>query len=560
MKPVQHLEASARAFGPGSSRKKLRLMKAVAGQRRLVIRDLVTLQGTLGFLRAYPDDFAVLAAAGALATDLGHRVARLPGGTDSERLLNSGLPGTTNLYAYSYGVVQQIAAAFPHSLDMDWDSLETEEPLMDVLSLLITAGECQGLEDIRISFREWLARCKADPRLTDLEFILDLFQGANLAAAERAHLYDTLDLPLLFRLQSPGTSRNEAILPTATIHYQQRDLDRSRFPLPAHIRRPLRKVRHLGRIAGAKVVRTALIALCTRNLEIYPLIYANSRDVTLVEGGRGLQVALVGVDPPRRSPLESLYFFLLIKNGIPVAYGPAAILLGCCEMGINLFPEFRGGEIRVIYAEFMRAVHHILGVNYYFLTAYGMGEDNEEALRSGAFWFYRKLGFKAANKVIETLARAEEKLMRADPTHRSDRRTLRRLSHTSAFMDLSAGRCRPLDLGRLGIAQSRFMTRRFAGDRRKGLRHCLGSLRRDLEIASPGNWSTDERDALERLAPILAMLPDLATWNRRNKKQVVAFIRAKGATSERRAASLLQGHGKLGSALRKLLATATATD
>ncbi len=106
MKPVQHLEASARAFGPGSSRKKLRLMKAVAGQRRLGIRDLVTLQGTLGFLRAYPDDVAVLEAAGALATDLGHRVARLPGGTDSERLLNSGLPGTTNLYAYSYGVVQ----------------------------------------------------------------------------------------------------------------------------------------------------------------------------------------------------------------------------------------------------------------------------------------------------------------------------------------------------------------------------------------------------------------------------------------------------------------------
>ena len=258
MKLVQHLEASARAYGPGSSRKKLRLMKAVAGQRRLGIRDLVTLQGTLGFLRAYPDDVAVLEAAGALATDLGHRVAQLPGGPDSERLLNSGLPGTTNLYAYSYGVVQQMAEVFPHSLDLDWDSLENDEPLMDVLSLLLTAGECQGLEDISISFREWLARCKADPRLTDLEFILDLFQGANLAAAERAHLYDTLDLPLLFRLQSPGTSRNEAVLPTATIHYQQRDLDRSRFPLPAHIRRPLRKIRHLGQVAGAKVVRTAL--------------------------------------------------------------------------------------------------------------------------------------------------------------------------------------------------------------------------------------------------------------------------------------------------------------
>ena len=43
MKPVQQLEALARSFGPGFSRKKLSAMKAVAGQRRLGIRDLVTL-------------------------------------------------------------------------------------------------------------------------------------------------------------------------------------------------------------------------------------------------------------------------------------------------------------------------------------------------------------------------------------------------------------------------------------------------------------------------------------------------------------------------------------
>jgi hypothetical protein len=126
-------------------------------------------------------------------------------------------------------------------------------------------------------------------------------------------------------------------------------------------------------------------------------------------------------------------------------------------------------------------------------------------------------------------------------------------------MDLSAGQCHPLDLGRLGIAQSRFMTRRFAGDRRRGFKHCLKSVRRDLDIVSPGKWSVDEHDALERLAPILAMLPDLDTWNRRDKQQVVAFIRAKGATSERRAPGLLEGHGKLDSALRHLLAATPVT-
>ena len=64
-------------------------------------------------------------------------------------------------------------------------------------------------------------------------------------------------------------------------------------------------------------------------------------DVCLVDCGRGLQVLLAGVLPPRRAPLEALFFFLILKNGVPIAYGPASSFLGCCEMGINLFPEFR---------------------------------------------------------------------------------------------------------------------------------------------------------------------------------------------------------------------------
>ena len=96
-------------------------------------------------------------------------------------------------------------------------------------------------------------------------------------------------------------------------------------------------------------------------------------------------------------------------------------------MGINLFPEFRGGEIRHLYAQFMRVLHHHLGVEYFFLTSYGMGEGNEDAIRSGAFWFYRKLGFRAANPEVEALARTEEARMHAAPGYRSDRRMLRRL-------------------------------------------------------------------------------------------------------------------------------------
>jgi hypothetical protein len=556
---IEELQAASRQFGPEAARHKLHLLQAIDGLKRPGRRHLIILQATLAFLEAYPDNAAILKQARALNLRLRSWVGALPGGNEEGRPWNSGLPGTFNLYSYSYGVVRQMRVAHSGTLEIDWDTLEDEGPLLDVLPLLITPGETQGLEDIRISLRRWLDRCKPSSQATDLEFILDLFTGAGLPEAEAAHLYDSLDLPLIYRLSSPGTGRGETVLSTDRTHYQRQPLDRARFPLPPRIRRPLRGTRRLAQASGRRVVNCALTTLGSRNLEIYPLIYANDRDVTVVNCGQGLQVALVGVAPEFRSTLESLFFFMVIKNGIPLAYGPAAVLLGCCEMGINLFPEFRGGDIRVIYAEFMRALHHLLEVDYFYLTPYGMGEDNEDALKSGAFWFYRKLGFIAANPEVEALARSQEALLSKDPRHRSDRRTLRQLSHTSAYLDLSSGVRRPLDLGRLGVAQSSYLTTRFAGDRRRAVPSCTRRVSRALGITDRKKWTADEKRALESLAPLLAMIPDLERWSERDRRGVVRFVRSKGAASEIPAPRLLARHGRLDAALRKLAAAEPST-
>jgi len=148
----------------------------------------------------------------------------------------------------------------------------------------------------------------------------------------------------------------------------------------------MRVAPRLGKAAARSVLDVALLALSTRNLAIYPVTYANPKDVSLFECERGLELALIGTLPEFRSALESLYVFLVLKNGVPLAYGPASVFMGCCEIGINLFPEFRGGEIRRIYAAFMRMLHHVLGVRYFFLTRYGMGESNEEAIEAGSIF------------------------------------------------------------------------------------------------------------------------------------------------------------------------------
>jgi len=478
------------------------------------LRELRLLADTLDFLRAYPDDAAVRRRIQTLVTRL---------------------PTTDNVYAYSYAVLLRLIRLFPGQLEVEWDEMEDESAILDALDLLVQPAESQGLEDTRITLWDWIEGSKPAGK-TDLEFLIDLFERSSLAPAVRVFLFENCDIQVRYR--GPGSCALE--LPRKRIHYQRGDVERERFPLEPVIRKPIDSFVR----GGQGVVDLALQALCARNLEIYPLIYANPADVVLADCGRGLEIALVGVLPEWRSALESLHFFLILKNGAPVAYGPAAVLFGCCEMGINLFPEFRGGEIRYIYAQFMRVLHQRLGVDYFFLTRYGMGVGNPEAIRTGAFWFYRKLGFLASNAEVESLARAEEARMRKRPGYRSDRRTLHRLSHTEAYLDLSDGKCQPFDFGRFGIGVSRHIAEKFEGDRALARRRCAARVGRLLE-ASAGR-------SLDELSPALDMILDLPRWSRRDRSALASILRAKDARCEARAARLLKSHTRLAAALRSI--------
>jgi hypothetical protein len=69
-----------------------------------------------------------------------------------------------------------------------------------------------------------------------------------------------------------------------------------------------------------------------------------------------------------------------------------------------------------------------LGVNVFVVDPYQIGHENAEAIESGAFWFYRKMGFRPVEPEIAALTAREEARMQRTPGYRSGRRTLERLS------------------------------------------------------------------------------------------------------------------------------------
>jgi hypothetical protein len=76
----------------------------------------------------------------------------------------------------------------------------------------------------------------------------------------------------------------------------------------------------------------------------------------------------------------------------------------------------------------LRLFHQLLGVTLFIVDPYQLGLNNEEAIESGAFWFYRKLGFRPDDAQVARILDKEEKRLRADPDYRTPARTLRRLA------------------------------------------------------------------------------------------------------------------------------------
>lgn len=528
------LATLARTFGSGAARAKAALLERIAGAARLPAGELAGLQETLLFLLAYPDDRAVLQGARRCAARLrAWTTAAMTSGA-ARSLRDTGLPASVTVDTWGFPLLIRLRRLHPGDLEVEWDEVADLGPLQAAVVRILHGAEVPGLDDISLEWDDWLAALRVDASQRDLDLLLDLFARAELTPTERESRFDGCGLAVAWQHAGAGSGRAELLWPGAGSHFQARPPPRGHAPLARAVRRPLAGTARLAPARGERFLDFAAAALAARQSEIRPLSYGNPRDVTLADCGRGLVIGLIGVVPEYREALESLYTVLLLRNGVPIAYGPASVAAGCCELGLNLFDEFRGVETRHLYAQYLRVVHRVLGARTFFVTAYGMGAGNPDALRAGSFWFYRRLGFLPANPAVETLARNEEARLRATPGARSDLRTLRRLSDTSVSLDLSGGICRPLALGGIGLAVTRRMTRVHGGEREAAARRDARRVRQALDLDGV------PRATVELLAPVLCLDPELERRSAAERGRLARFVAAKAAPAERGADRLLQ--------------------
>ncbi len=184
----------------------------------------------------------------------------------------------------------------------------------------------------------------------------------------------------------------------------------------------------LSRAQGERILDLARETSAMRYRELHGFTYGDPDYVFRVDFGRGVETYVWGVPPAHRLPLRAYHCGIYFKNSVPMGYVEVLTLFEHMEVGFNLYYTFREGETAWLYARLLRLFRQMLNVTCFAVDPYQIGRHNEEAIESGAFWFYRKLGFRPADPHVAKLLAKEEAKLAANPAYRTPARTLERLA------------------------------------------------------------------------------------------------------------------------------------
>src|SRR5262245_25244137 len=192
---LDELERAQAEYGPERASRKLRLLESLARARLPSASSVARLHDSLCFLRAYPDDRAVLSRVEAL---LDRFAARRDLRRHARALADSGIAGTPIRYAFFAPTARWLARRFPDELTIEWGRFEQQDLLERLLDLLSLYSESPGLDEAELAPRTWIRRMKG-PRETDAAFLVRRLEALDAGPLVRERIQDELDVPMRLR-------------------------------------------------------------------------------------------------------------------------------------------------------------------------------------------------------------------------------------------------------------------------------------------------------------------------------------------------------------------------
>ena len=546
---LRELERRKTDFGHGAGHAKLALLQTLHRRRLGRAQEVLRLHEVLCFMRAYPDDRDVLAQVELMLAGFAQRgdLRRCRGS-----LADSGIAGTETHFQFYAATAAWLARRWAKHLSIDWSEFDKQERLELMLSRL--GLYCESPDEFGFDVRERIELMKG-PTETDAEFLVRRFGQLHLDDPTREILLDDLSVP--YRL-SPGPTtpaRSREKWAGSETAYQETALVRSRQKVKDELAIAPRRVRTLSPHEGRKLVDMARSAMAVRSRDLDAFAYGDRNDVRMVDCSGGLQFAYNGVIPERRFLLETIYGFLVLKNGVIVGYGTYYALFGSAEVAYTVFDTFRSAEAARMYVRALAIGAQLFGFDTFSVDPYQLGEDNEDAIRSGAWWFYQKLGFRPRDPASLRIMRRELRRMETKRAHRTSAATLRKLAGENVYLHLGQRRddvIGLLPLSNVGLHVTRYLADRFGYDRRRAEQVCGREAAKLLDVRSMRSFTPGERLAWKRWSPLIMILPDLGRWSRESRRALVSVVRAKGGRRESDYLRLFDRHRTLRRAIQRL--------
>jgi hypothetical protein len=517
-------------------------MAARQGRMRTA-RALMDYHDLLLFIQAFPANEAD-------HTRAGEELARLAGlvqqqanirGAMRDALTDSGMAGAPSCANFSIDLTRWLFDVAGASVQLD--SFTGDEDLMR--ALLVSSAlhaEADAMDHSGYTIHERVRDACGGDDAAALQWIVRAVDGLAATPALRTALWQVLNPLLLIDAPPPFLTRTFCRGLATPLHpYMPAGaVDAVRIirsPLP-----PPRRLKADERMALVNAVRGALLGHLR---ETDTTTLCDPAAVEWQDLGDGLGMALLPLPLGRRTAFDTYVGSVLFSNTVPVAYGGAWIFPGRSKVGINVFPAFRGGPSMLLFARIMQCYAQRYGVECFEAESYQLGHGNADGIRSGAYWFYYRAGFRSEDPKLFALAEAERAILAADRHHRTPASTLRKLVAGSMRLHLTPGAAPDFEPGALSEAVLQHLSTVARGDRAAAVRQCAARVRNVLGVADDAAWPADERRAFIDLAPAIDLIPDLAKWTAQEKRSLLALMRAKGQRTEDQYIGALRAHKRL---------------
>ena len=411
MRALDQLEAMKGQFGSAAGARTAALLEKLGRAKFRDPAQLIRLHEVVLFLRAYPQSPSVKRLADQILFSFARRLPRNHDPFADPDI--SGIAGTIISTNFSYEFARSLLTRHPRSIAIDWENFEHRERVTPALKRLIPESRDDWAVEAYPDWRAWFEKGRGS-----LEWLLDHLTP---------EIYDLMEIPIRWE---PGTaSRSHLRLTRCQIFYHDGPFIKREPNLIAKmLAEPPISRGVLGAASACEVAGLIVDASAARYRELYGFLHPNLSGIESAYLGRGINVFLFAPALKHQLPVRDYLCGMFFKNGVPIGYIECLIRDTNMEVGFNLYYTFRDGETAWLYAMLLKLCKEITGVASFSVDPYQIGHDNEEAIASGAFWFYRKLGFAPESKGLWPLLSREERKIEAQNGYRTPPATLRKLA------------------------------------------------------------------------------------------------------------------------------------